>query len=122
MTSFKQFYEQKRNNEYVNFFAATDVNGPKGSRHRADIIGDVGTRKHVQTVPEYKKAKSDIIQKVEKLKDRFSHYEPVNNIQLKQICQRFKIFNLQKDMPKKLGNTGIALVWDNGLKSFAIKK
>ena len=94
----------------------------KGSRHRANIIRDVGNRKHLNTVPEYKKPEMDIIQRVEKIKDNFSHYEPINNIQLKQICKKYKIYKVTKDEPKKLGNTGISLVWDSNNNTFAIKK
>jgi hypothetical protein len=122
MSTFKQFCEQTWNSGHVNFFAATDISGPKGSRHRANIIKDVGSRKHAQTVPEYKKPDPDIILKVEKLKNSFSHYEPINIVQLRQICKKFKIYSVSKTEPKKLGNTGISIVWDNNLNTFAIKK
>lgn len=121
MTSFKQFLEQTWNGGYMNIFGP-DPKKEKESRHRANIIRDPGFRKHMNTVPEYKKPDMDIIQRVEKLKNKFSHYEPVNNVQLKQICKKYKIYKVTKDVPKKLGNTGISIVWDDNLKSFAIKK
>lgn len=122
MKSFISFLEQNKTTGFVNFFATNDITKPRGSRHRATIIRDVGNRKHAQTVPEYIKPDPDIIQKVEKLKDNFSHYEPINNIQLKQICSKYKIYSVSKLEPKKLGNTGISIVWDDRLKTFAIKK
>jgi transposase len=122
MKNFLGFLEQTKGSGYVNFFAATDITKPKGSRHRANIIRDIGNRKHVQTVPEYLKPDPDIILKVEKLKDNYSHYEPINNIQLKQICKKYKIYSISKNEVKKLGNTGISIVWDNNLKTFALKK
>jgi hypothetical protein len=121
MVPFKTFVEQTWNGGYINFFK-TDPAQRKGSRHRAHIIPDVSNRKNLQTVPEYKKAKPDIINKVEKIKDNFSHYEPINMSQLKQICKKYKIYSVSKAEPKKLGNTGIAIVWDNNLNTFALKK
>lgn len=122
MKSFIKFLEQTWNGGYVNFFAATDMTKPKGSRHRANVIRDIGNRKHVTTVPEYLRADPEIIHKVEKLKDNFSHYEPINIQQLKQICKKYKVYSVSKTEPKKLGNTGISIVWDDRLKTFAIKK
>lgn len=123
MVPFKTFFEQTWNGGYVNFFQPTkDPVQEKGSRHRAPIIRDIGNRKNLQTVPEYKKPDPDIILKVEKLKDNFSHYEPINLPQLKDICKKFKIYKVSKTEPKKLGNTGISIVWDDKLNSFAIKK
>lgn len=123
MTTFKQFCETTWNSGYMNFFMGkSDPIQQKGSRHRANIIKDVGRRKNLQTVPEYKKAKSDIILKVEKIKNNYSHYEPINIIQLRQICKKFNIFKVTKTEPRKLGNTGISIVWDNRLNSFALKK
>jgi len=122
MSRFIKFLEQTWNKSHINFFAATDITKPKGSRHRANVIKDIGNRKHVQTVPEYLKPDPDIILKVEKIKDNFSHYEPINNVQLKQICKKFKIYSVSRSEPKKLGNTGIAIVWDDRLNTFALKK
>lgn len=120
MVSFRQFCEQTWNSGYVNFF--TGDKPFRASRHRTSILKDPGSRKHLNTVPKYLQPDPDIILKVEKLKNNFSHYEPINNSQLKQICKKFKIYSITKDKPKKLGNTGITIVWDNNLKSFAIKK
>jgi hypothetical protein len=120
MVSFKTFYEQTWNGGYVNFF---DTPNPiRASRHRTGILRDPGSRKHLNTVPKYLQPDPDIILKVEKIKNNFSHYEPINNSQLKQICKKFKIYNIVKSKPKKLGNTGIAIVWDNNLNTFALKK
>jgi hypothetical protein len=121
MTTFKQFLEQTWNGGYMNIFNS-DPSMTRGSRHRANIIRDIGNRKHLNTVPEYKKPDMDIIGRVEKIKNKFSHYEPINDLQLKQICKKYNIYKVTKDVPKKLGNTGIAIVWDDNLKSFAIKK
>ena len=121
MTSFKKFLEQTWNSGMVNFFGP-DMKMERGSRHRANIIKDIGFRKHLNTVPEYKKPDMDIILRVEKIKNKFSHYEPINDVQLKQICKKYKIYKITKDVPKKLGNTGISIIWDNNLNSFAIKK
>jgi len=123
MSPFKKFLEQTWNSGYVNFFQPIkDPTQMKGSRHRANIIRDIGNRKNLQTVPEYKKPDPDIILKVEKLKDSFSHYEPINMSQLRDICKKYKIYKVSKNEPKKLGNTGISIVWDDNLKLFAIKK
>lgn len=121
MTTFKQFCEQTWNSGYVNFFVSDPVM-KKGSRHRANIIRDVGNRKHLNTVPEYKKPDMDIIQRVERVKGNASHYEPINLLQLKEICKKYNIDSVTKLKPKKLGNTGIAIVWDEKLKTFALKK
>jgi len=121
MVSFKIFCEQTWNGGFANLFM-NDPSQLKGSRHRADIIKDIGNRKNLQTVPEYKKPDPDIIIKVEKLKDKFSHYEPINLAQLREICKKYKIYKITRTEPKKLGNTGISIVWDNNLNSFAIKK
>jgi len=123
MLTFKKFFEQTWNGGYVNFFAPIkDPAQEKGHRHRANIIRNPLLRKNLQTVPEYIKPDPDIIQKVEKIKNKFSHYEPLNGVQLKQICKKYKIYKVTKDVPRKLGNTGIAIVWDNNLKTFALKK
>jgi hypothetical protein len=120
MLTFKQFCETTWNSGLPNFFM--DPSQKKGSRHRANIIPDIGNRKHIQTVPEYKRVDPDIIQKVEKLKGSYSHYEPINKVQLKQICKKYKIYKVTKTDPPKLGNTGISIVWDEKLKTFALKK
>lgn len=123
MKSFKTYCEQTWNGGYVNFFAPLkDPVQNKGSRHRANIIRDPRGRKHLQTVPEYIKPDPDIIQKVESIKNKFSHYQPINMAQLKEICKKYKIYKVTKDTPKKLGNTGISIIWDENLKTFAIKK
>lgn len=119
MVPFKVYFEQTWNSGYVNFFNANPITK---SRHRANILRDPRARKHLNTVPKYLQPDPDIIQKVEKLKNNFSHYEPINNSQLKEICRKFKIYSVTKDKPKKLGNTGITIVWDDNLKTFAIKK
>lgn len=121
MLPFKAYFEQTWNGGYINFFQSDPIFN-KGSRHRANIISDPSSRKNLQTVPEYKKAKSDIIQKVEKIKNKFSHYEPLNISQLREVCKKFKIYSVSKKEPKKLGNTGIAIVWDENLNTFALKK
>lgn len=117
---FKQFCEQTWNSGYTNFFAS--ANPVVASRHKANILKDPRNRKHLNTVPKYLQPDPDIILKVEKIKDNFSHYEPLNISQIRQVCKKFKIYKLVKNEPKKLGNTGIALVWDDNLKTFALKK
>lgn len=121
MVSFKKFLEQTWNSGYVNFFGS-DITMPRGSRHRDWMLRDPRNRKHLNTVPEYKKPDMDIIQKVEKIKNKFSHYEPINDLQLKQICKKYNVSKVTKDVPKKLGNTGITIVYDDKLNSYAIKK
>jgi len=120
MLSFKQFCEQTWNSGYVNFF--TDSKPFVASRHRANILRDPRARKHLNTVPKYLQPDPDIILKVDKIKNNFSHYEPLNMSQIKQVCKKFKIYKLVKDEPKKLGNTGISIVWDKNLNTFALKK
>jgi hypothetical protein len=92
------------------------------ARHRRPIILDPFKRKHAQTVPDMHKAKHDIIYQVEKIKNNPTINVPLNTLQLREICKKFGINTVTKDEPKKLGNTGIMIVWDNNSKCFFLKK
>lgn len=127
--------EQTWNQGYVNVFASrptgkkskTPVFDPlrksnKQPRHRRAIVLDPFERKHAQTVPDMHKPDLNIIKQVETLKNNPTVKVPVNITQLKEICKKYGISKVSRLEPKKLGNTGIFIVWDNSANSFVLKK
>jgi hypothetical protein len=134
----KTFYlilEQTWNSGYVNMFAMKSGGKNKGGdpfdpfkksnkapRHRRSIPLDPYKRKHTQTVPDMHKPDFDIIKQVESLKKNPTVRVPVNIAQLKEICKKYGIDSVSKLQPKKLGNTGIMILWDRITNSFILKK
>jgi hypothetical protein len=43
-------------------------------------------------------------------------------VQLRKICKKYGISSVSKMEPKKLGNTGIMIVWNEPTKTFILKK
>ncbi len=114
--------EQTWNGGYVNMFLPQKPPIKKDARHRRALILDPFKRKHAQTVPDMHKPDMTIIQQVERLKNNPSVNVPLNSVQLKQVCKKYGIYSVSKKEPKKLGNTGITIIWDEIKKSFILKK
>ncbi len=133
--TFALMLEQTWNGGYVNMFAQKSGNKPKISdpfdpfrkskktaRHRRAIPLDPYGRKHAQTVPDMHKPKANIIKQVESLKNNPTLNIPINITQLRQICKKYGINSVSKLESKKLGNTGISIVWNNSTNSYILKK
>jgi hypothetical protein len=120
--TFSIILEQTWNHGYVNMFLPQKESVKKGPRHRRALVLDPFKRKHAQTVPDMHKPDMTIIQQVERVKNNPSVNIPLNSVQLKKICKKYGIYSVSKIEPKKLGNTGIQIIWDEGKKSFILKK
>jgi hypothetical protein len=122
--TFSVLLEQTWNSGYANMFMPMDgvKHRNKESRHRRSIILDPFKRKHAQTVPEMHKPDMDIIQQVERIKNNPSVNVPLNIVQLKAVCKKYGINGVSKLEPKKIGNTGIMIIWNEPTKSFILKK
>ena len=133
--TFSILLEQTWNSGYVNMFAMKSGNkskktnpfdplqkSNKAPRHRRAIPLDPYKRKHAQTVPDMHKPDFDIIKQVELLKKNPTVRVPVNITQLREICKKYGINSVSRLEPKKLGNTGILIIWDNNTNSFILKK
>ena len=133
--TFSTILEQTWNSGYANIFMPTGgpkhkrkkMGGPKHkrnkeSRHRRSIVLDPFKRKHAQTVPEMHKPDMSVIQQVERLKNNPTVNVPVNIVQLRAICKKYHINSVSKMEPKKLGNTGIMIIWNEPTNSFILKK
>jgi hypothetical protein len=118
--TFSILLEQTWNGGYLNMFMP--MKKEKGARHRRALILDPFNRKHAQTVPDMHKPDMTIIQQVERVKNNPSVNIPLNIVQLRKICKKYHINSVSKIEPKKLGNTGIQIVWDDLKKSFILKK
>lgn len=119
--TFSILLEQTWNGGYINMFMPMQKK-KKGMRHRRAIVLDPFKRKHAQTVPDMHKPDMSIIQQVEKIKNNPTVNVPLNIVQLRKICKKYGIDSVSKLEPKKLGNTGIMIVWNEPTKSFILKK
>lgn len=119
--TFSVLLEQTWNGGYMNMFMPMQKR-KKGMRHRRAIILDPFRRKHAQTVPDMHKPDMTIIQQVERIKNNPTVNVPLNIVQLRKICKKYGIDSVSKMEPKKLGNTGIMIVWNEQTKSFILKK
>jgi hypothetical protein len=123
--TFSIILEQTWNGGYANMFmpmGETKHKRNKESRHRRSIVLDPFKRKHAQTVPEMHKPDMSVIQQVERLKNNPTVNVPVNIVQLRAICKKYHINSVSKLEPKKLGNTGIMIIWNEPTNSFILKK
>ena len=133
--TFSILLEQTWNHGYINMFAMKEggkrpkslpfdplKKSNKSPRHRRNIILDPFKRKHAQTVPDMHKPDFDVIRQVETLKNNPTVKVPINILQLKEICKKYGINSISRLEPKKLGNTGISIVWDKISNSFILKK
>lgn len=119
--TFSILLEQTWNGGYINMFMPMQKK-KKGMRHRRAIVLDPFKRKHAQTVPDMHKPDMSIIQQVERIKNNPTVNVPLNIIQLRKVCKKYGIDSVSKLEPKKLGNTGIMIVWNEPTKSFILKK
>ena len=119
--TFSILLEQTWNAGYMNMFMPMGKK-KKGMRHRRAIILDPFKRKHAQTVPDMHKPDMTLIQQVERLKNNPTVNVPLNIVQLRKICKKYGINTVPKDTPKKLGNTGIMIVWDDLKQTYILKK
>ena len=94
----------------------------KEKRHRRPLILDPFKRKHAQTVPDMHKPDMSLIQQVEKIKNNPRINIPLNIVQLRAICKKYGIYSVSKLEPKKLGNTGIMIIWNEPTQTFILKK
>jgi len=119
--TFSILLEQTWNGGYINMFMPMQKKR-KGMRHRRAIVLDPFKRKHAQTVPDMHKPDMSIIQQVERIKNNPTVNVPLNIVQLRKVCKKYGIDSVSKLEPKKLGNTGIMIVWNEPTKSFILKK
>jgi hypothetical protein len=119
--TFSILLEQTWNAGYMNMFMPMQKK-KKGMRHRRSIILDPFKRKHAQTVPDMHRPDMTLIQQVERLKNNPTVNVPLNIVQLRKICKKYGISSVSKMEPKKLGNTGIMIVWNEPTKTFILKK
>jgi hypothetical protein len=119
--TFNILLEQTWNGGYMNMFMPMGKK-KKGMRHRRAIVLDPFKRKHAQTVPDMHKPDMTLIQQVERLKINPTVNVPLNIVQLRQICKKYGIHSVSKLEPKKLGNTGIMIVWNDKTNGFMLKK
>jgi hypothetical protein len=119
--TFSILLEQTWNGGYINMFMPMQKK-KKGMRHRRAIVLDPFKRKHAQTVPDMHKPDMSIIQQVERIKNNPTVNVPLNIVQLRKVCKKYGIDSVSKLEPKKLGNTGIMIVWNEPTKSFILKK
>ncbi len=122
--TFSLLLEQTWNGGYGNIFMPLGGKKKRNreSRHRRSIVLDPFKRKHAQTVPEMHKPDMEIIQQVERIKNNPKVNVPLNIVQLRAICKKYGIYSVSKMEPKKLGNTGIMIVWNEPTKTFILKK
>ena len=123
--TFSIILEQTWNSGYANIFMS--MGEPKHKRkkefrHRRPVVLDPFERKHAQTVPEMHKPDMSVIQQVERLKNNPTVNVPVNIVQLREICKKYHINSVSKMEPKKLGNTGIMIIWNEPTNSYILKK
>ena len=119
--TFSILLEQTWNGGYINMFMPMQKK-KKGMRHRRAIVLDPFKRKHAQSVPDMHKPDMSIIQQVERIKNNPTVNVPLNIVQLRKVCKKYGIDSVSKLEPKKLGNTGIMIVWNEPTKSFILKK
>ena len=119
--TFSILLEQTWNGGYINMFMPMQKK-KKGMRHRRAIVLDPFKRKHARTVPDMDKPDMSIIQQVERIKNNPTVNVPLNIVQLRKVCKKYGIDSVSKLEPKKLGNTGIMIVWNEPTKSFILKK
>jgi len=119
--TFSILLEQTWNAGYMNMFMPMQKK-KKGMRHRRSIVLDPFKRKHAQTVPDMHRPDMTLIQQVERLKNNPTVNVPLNIVQLRKICKKYGISSVSKMEPKKLGNTGIMIVWNEPTKTFILKK
>jgi hypothetical protein len=119
--TFSILLEQTWNAGYMNMFMPMQKK-KKGMRHRRSIVLDPFKRKHAQTVPDMHRPNMTLIQQVERLKNNPTVNVPLNIVQLRKICKKYGISSVSKMEPKKLGNTGIMIVWNEPTKTFILKK
>jgi hypothetical protein len=119
--TFSVLLEQTWNGGYLNMFMPMQKK-TKGMRHRRAVVLDPFNRKHAQTVPDMHKPDMSIIQQVERIKNNPTVNVPLNIVQLRKICKKYGIYSVSKMEPKKLGNTGIMITWNEPTKSFILKK
>jgi hypothetical protein len=122
--TFSILLEQTWNGGHVNLFMpmVPKKKRHREARHRRSIVLDPFKRKHAQTVPDMHKPDKDIIQQVERIKNNPTINVPLNIVQLRAICKKYGIYSVSKMEPKKLGNTGIMIVWNEPTKTFILKK
>lgn len=120
--TFNYLLEQTWNGGFTNMFMPMQPKKKKGMRHRRAIVLDPFGRKHAQTVPDMHKPDMTLIQQVERLKNNPTVNVPLNIVQLRKICKKYGIYSVSKIEPKKLGNTGIIIVWDEPKQLFILKK
>ena len=119
--TFSILLEQTWNAGYMNMFMPMQKK-KKGMRHMRPIILDPFKRKHAQTVPDMHRPDMTLIQQVERLNNNPTVNVPLNIVQLRKICKKYGISSVSKMEPKKLGNTGIMIVWNEPTKTFILKK
>ena len=103
-----------------------NLNNNKGDivkkRRHMGLVPDVSTHTKTggKTVPEMWKAKHSN-QKVKSLLNNGSGHFTLNDVEVKQIEKEFPPVKYDPHHPKKLGNTGITLYYDETSQAPAIK-
>lgn len=100
-----------------------------GAREHKSRTQKVGTdlsknylRKHQNFVPDYRKTDNTKIPKVERLKRKRTGREVLNHHDVKRIFDMYNISDLSPTNPRRLGNTGISIMFNQSTGKFILQK
>ena len=90
---------------------------------RRQQVGFTGmNRLHQNLLPAVHKADPTEIIQVKNIKDGKANNTPVKGVILQRIIKKYNIGDLSQTNPRKLGNTGITIMWCNNSKCFVLRK
>jgi len=90
---------------------------------RRQQVGFTGmNRLHQNLLPAMHKADPTEIIQVKNIKDGKANNTPVKGVILQRIIKKYNIGDLSQTNPRKLGNTGITIMWCNNSKCFVLRK
>ena len=90
---------------------------------RRQQVGFTGMgRLHQNMMPDMHKADPTEIIQVKNIKDGKTNNTPVRGIVLQRIIKKYNIGDLSETKPRKLGNTGITIMWCNNNKCYVLRK
>lgn len=117
--TFKQFFYESITREKTKRRKHRHLPGLMG---RPDTIGRF-RQKHPGAVPEYVKEKPGRVHKVDILKDKRAGKIVLSPSEVLKVKKLYKIARyIKPNDPKKLGNTGISLIYDPQKHKYFIQK
>lgn len=96
--------------------------GEHTPRHRRGIASPGISAKHQHSVPVYKQVDGSLNPKVERLRDQPFGEIVLNDVDVKDIVNRYNIKDLSADKPRQLSNTGMTIQFNNRLNSYVLVK